>query len=172
MTMKYLDVEQGSPEWLEARKRHFCASDAAAMLGLSKNKTRAALLSMMASGTEKEFSAWEQEHLLEKGKKAEAYWRPIADKIIGKSLYPSVGVDVVEGLPLLASFDGITMSGRKTWEHKARSKYLIEFITEQTKRFSPLATRTRSSSLPQGSLPLSRMTGRCSIGRALSAASA
>ena len=42
--MKTLDLIQGSPEWLAARAQYFTASEAPAMLGLSKYKTRQELL--------------------------------------------------------------------------------------------------------------------------------
>ena len=44
MNRRVLDVVQGTPEWLAARARHFCASEAAAMLGLSSHRSRQALL--------------------------------------------------------------------------------------------------------------------------------
>jgi predicted phage-related endonuclease len=42
--MKILNLTQGSPEWLATRAQHFCASDAPAMMGVSKYKTRSDLL--------------------------------------------------------------------------------------------------------------------------------
>ena len=38
--MKILTVTQGTPEWLLARAPYFCASEAAAMMGVSKHQKR------------------------------------------------------------------------------------------------------------------------------------
>ena len=38
--MQIQNVKPNTPEWLAYRREHFCASDAAAMLGLSPHKTR------------------------------------------------------------------------------------------------------------------------------------
>ena len=38
------NVKQGSKEWHEFRARHFAASDAPAMMGVSPHKTRSELL--------------------------------------------------------------------------------------------------------------------------------
>jgi predicted phage-related endonuclease len=42
--MKIINVQQGSLEWLALRAQHWCASDAAAMLGVSALVTRSELL--------------------------------------------------------------------------------------------------------------------------------
>ncbi|RBL65385.1 hypothetical protein C3E98_043275, partial [Pseudomonas sp. MWU13-2625] len=116
--MKTLDLIQGSPEWLAARAIRFTASEAAAMLGLSDKVKRSELLHMKATGSEREFSEWVQRNLLDKGHEVEALARPIAEGIVGEDLYPATGVEDVEGLPLLASFDGITMLEDECWENK------------------------------------------------------
>ena len=48
--METLDIVQGSPEWLAVRPQYHCASDAAAMLGLSKRLQRNDLLHMCMAG--------------------------------------------------------------------------------------------------------------------------
>lgn len=49
-TMTVHDVQQGSPEWHALRAQHFCASEAAAMMGVSPYMTRSELLRQKATG--------------------------------------------------------------------------------------------------------------------------
>lgn len=128
--MEIIKAEQGSPEWLAIRKSHCCASDAAVALGLSKNMRRAELLALRWSGGEPEFSEWERRHLLEKGHEHERQARPMADEIIGEMLYPTTGRELIAGIPLLASFDGITLDDSQSWEHKMYSRELANYINE------------------------------------------
>ena len=126
--MQTLDLTQGSPEWHAARATRFCASDAASMLGLSKNENRADFMRLKATGGEKEFSAWAQRHLLDKGHEAEYGARFIAEGVVGDTLFPTIGVLDIDGMQLLASFDGITMDEGTTWEHKLFAEWLAEHI--------------------------------------------
>jgi predicted phage-related endonuclease len=112
--MQIHELIQGSDEWHQFRLEHFGASEAAAMLGLSKKVKRNDLLHMKHTGTAKEFGDWVQEHILDYGHEVEALARPINEKIIGKRLYP---VTCSEGR-LSASCDGLTMSETDGWEHK------------------------------------------------------
>jgi predicted phage-related endonuclease len=133
--MKTLDLVQGSPEWLAIRAKSFTASEAAAMLGLSDKVKRTELLHMKATGTAKEFSDWVQKNLLDKGHEVEADTRPIVEHRLKEDLYPTTGADEVEGLPLLASFDGITMMEDVCWENKMWNTALVEYI--QTNQDAP-----------------------------------
>ena len=126
--MNMLDLLQGTPEWHAARNTRFCASDAAAMLGLSKNETRDGLLRLKKTGSEREFSEWAQRHLLDKGHEFEAAARAIAEQVIGEDLFPVVGVIEIDGMQLLASFDGLTMDDDTVWEHKMHAGWLAEYI--------------------------------------------
>lgn len=126
--MKTLDLIQGSPEWIAARSSYLCASEASAMLGLSPHLTRSELLRMKATGAEKEFSEWVKRNLLEKGHEVEALARPIAEEQIGEELYPATGVIDIDGLKLLASFDGITMMEDASWENKMFNQALADSV--------------------------------------------
>lgn len=120
------DLVQGSPEWMEFRLKHFGASEAAAMLGLSKNVKRNELLHMKHTGTPKEFSDWVQEHILDRGHEVEALARPLIEMTLGEDLYPmvfSLG-------PLSASCDGLTMIEDTTWENKQFNQALYASIEE------------------------------------------
>jgi predicted phage-related endonuclease len=112
--MQIHELIQGSDEWHQFRLEHFGASEAAAMLGLSKKVKRNELLHMKKTGTAKEFSDWVQANILDYGHEVEALARPITEKIIGSRLYP---VTCSEGI-LSASCDGLTMSEARGWEHK------------------------------------------------------
>lgn len=122
--MKTLDLIQGSEEWQAARAKYFTASEAPAMLGLSKYQSRQELLRQKATGHAPEVSEQKQ-RLFDRGHEAEAAARPIVEEIIGDELFPATGTLEVEGLPLLASFDGITMDESVVWENKLRNEQLV-----------------------------------------------
>lgn len=123
--MQIVDVVQGSQEWLDLRTKHFCASEASAMLGLSKKLSRSDLLRMKATGAEREFSAWVRDNVLADGHEAEAAARPHVEAFMQEDLFPCTATLEVDGLPLLASFDGVTMDESATWENKLRNAGLV-----------------------------------------------
>lgn len=124
------DVQQGSQEWLALRAAHCCASEAAAMLGICNKTTRTELIRMKATGDGKEFSDWVQTNLLDRGHAVEALARPHAEALLNEELYPVVGTEVIEGVPVLASYDGLTMMEDKAFEHKQPNKDLIAYIKD------------------------------------------
>ncbi|GAB6035411.1 lambda-exonuclease family protein [Galenea microaerophila] len=126
MSMQVLNVLQGTEEWLEVRKNYFTASEAPAMMGVSKYMTREKLLKAKKFGDE-EVSSYTKK-LFEKGHAAEETARPIAEQIIGETLYPITGTKEVDGLKLLASFDGINLTADTIWEHKLFNQELAEQI--------------------------------------------
>lgn len=114
MTRQIHDLVQGSEQWQQFRMEHDGASEAAAMLGLSKLTKRSELIRMKATGFGKEFTEWVQANILDYGHVVEAMARPLVEKIIGDDLYPvtcSLG-------SLSASCDGLTMSEAIAFEHK------------------------------------------------------
>ena len=125
--MKTLDLIQGSEEWQAARAKYFTASEAPAMLGLSKYQSRQELLRQKVSGITPEVSEQKQ-RLFDRGHEAESAARPIVEETIGDELFPATGVLEVDGLPLLASFDGITMDESVVWENKLRNEQLVADI--------------------------------------------
>lgn len=127
--MKTVDLVQGSPEWHAHRAKHFNASDAPVMLGLSKKRTRNELLKEISTGISKEFSNYVQDNVIDPGHEYEAQARPWAEEIIGEDLFPVVGVFYdLDGLPLSASFDGVTMGEDVIFEHKTLNKELAESL--------------------------------------------
>jgi predicted phage-related endonuclease len=114
LTREIHNLLQGSDDWHAFRFNHHGASEAAAMLGLSKKVTRSELVRMKATGLAKEFSDWVQENILDYGHEVEALARPFAEKIIGDDLYPatlSLGRES-------ASCDGLNMAETIGFEHK------------------------------------------------------
>lgn len=128
------ELVQKSPEWRLYRATHNNASDAAAMLNCSPHKTRAQLLHERYLGMQPEFSQYVQEVVLDPGNEFESLARPIAEAIMGQTLYPAT----MSYGRLSASFDGLTFMGDETWEHKRLSRELAEIMTEKFTDFRRL----------------------------------
>lgn len=120
-------VLQGSRAWHEARAGRFCASEASAAMGVSKYQSRAALLRQKKTGIEEDVTDAKQ-RLFAAGHASEASTRDAAEAIVGEALYPATGTAEIEGLPLLASFDGITMAEDPSWENKLLNSDLARQI--------------------------------------------
>lgn len=121
------NTPQGSAAWHTARAKHFCASEAAAALGLSKYTTRKELLRQKATGLTEEVSPAKQ-RIFDAGHEAEALARPIAESIANTEFYPVVATLEVEGMALLASFDGIDILDEVVWENKLLNQSLIQQV--------------------------------------------
>jgi len=117
------DCAQGSEAWHTLRAKHYTASEASAMLGVSKYQTRADLIKRKATGLTEEIDAGTQRRF-DDGHAAEAAARPIVEGIVGDDLYPVTMSAEVNGLPLLASMDGLTMLGDIGWETKLLNQTL------------------------------------------------
>ena len=115
--MKIHKVVQGSPEWLELRRTTHNASEAPAMKGVSRYKTYAELVREKATGITPEITP-EQQRRFDEGHAAEDAARPIAEELLGESLYPMTATD--DAGYLLASSDGCTIppKGGVGFEHK------------------------------------------------------
>lgn len=127
--MKVHNVLQGSGEWLQLRAGAFTASEAPAMMGCSPYMTRTELLHQKHTGLAAEVNAATQ-RLFDQGHATEAQFRPIAEREIGEDLYPCTGSIVLDGMPLLASFDGLTMDYATGYEHKLLSEANVRAIHE------------------------------------------
>ncbi len=115
--MELHHVQQGSEAWHALRAQYFTASEAPAMMGASKYQTRDDLLKQKATGIVSEVDPGQQRRF-DSGHDTEAKFRPIAEELIGDELYPCTGSRMVNGLALLASFDGLTMDRNTVFEHK------------------------------------------------------
>ena len=76
------DCAQGSEAWHTLRAKHYTASEASAMLGVSKYQTRADLIKRKATGLAEEIDAATQRRF-DDGHAAEAAARSIVEGIIG-----------------------------------------------------------------------------------------
>jgi predicted phage-related endonuclease len=136
--MKTLELIPGSQEWHAHRATHFNASDAPAMMGCSKHKTRTQLLHELKTGVAPEVDAATQRRF-DEGHRIEALARPLAAQAIGEALYVVVGT---EG-ELSASFDGLTMAEDIAWEHKTLNDELRAAMTTMDGAALPLAYRVQ-----------------------------
>lgn len=116
--MKLHELIQGTPEWDAFRLDHNGASEAAAMLGLSKNVTRNELLQAKHTKEGKQFSDWVRTHILNHGHAVEAKARPLIEHIIGEDLYAVTCSNEDEGRKESASCDGLTLNYDIGFEHK------------------------------------------------------
>lgn len=124
--MKIIDCRQGDEVWHALRAKGRGASEAAAMLGLSKKTPRNELLRMKATGDVKEFSDWVQENLIDEGHRVEALARALREEDIADDLFPTVATD--DDGYLIASSDGIRDVGTRAFEHKMWNEVLAEYV--------------------------------------------
>lgn len=122
-----LQVQQGTREWLNARAKCFNASEAPAMMGVSAYMSRSELLRQKATGIVQEPDAATMGRF-NAGHEAEAKARPLAEEIIGESLYPIVATD--DSGKYLASSDGATMLIDTGFEHKLWNEALAAEVRE------------------------------------------
>ena len=115
---------QGSPEWSAFRLAHRGASEAAAMLGLSRKFSRSELLRMKHSGVAREFSDWLRRNVLDHGHEVEAMARSVMESMLGAELYP---VTCSRGR-LSASCDGLTVDDETAFEHKQWNEDLAAMV--------------------------------------------
>lgn len=126
--MKTIDgLIQGSESWHQHRAKSRNASDAAAMLGYSKYKTRNELLREKFTGIVPEVTE-QMQYLFDRGHQAEALARPRAEAELGVEFYP-VTATSDDGY-LSASFDGLTMDETLSFECKLINKDLIAYMMQ------------------------------------------
>lgn len=128
--MQLHEVQQGTPEWHDLRRQHHTASEAPVMMAASSKMRRDELLAMKSLGIEKEISEWTRRFLFSKGHEAEASIRPHIESMIEEELYPATGTNMVDQVPLLASFDGITLAEDLVFEHKYWNEDLATSVND------------------------------------------
>ena len=109
------DVKQGSEQWHALRATTRNASEAPAMMGVSRYKSRSALIAEKATGIIHEIDEPTQRRF-DAGHETEAKARAILEEKIGEDLYPLVATD--DEVYLLASSDGSDMCRTFGFEHK------------------------------------------------------
>ncbi|RQO83527.1 YqaJ viral recombinase family protein [Acidovorax sp. FJL06] len=125
------NVAQGSPEWLALRAGFYTASEAPAMAGESRYAKREELIAAKATGITQEPDSFKQA-LYDRGHAAEAAARPLAEEIIDDDLSPVTMTAMVDGLPLLASMDGLNFDGTIGWETKLWNEALAADVRANT----------------------------------------
>jgi len=118
--MEILNLVQGSPEWKEARRTAFNASDAPTIMGegyISLDKHIEITLGIKDDKPNKYM-----EKLFEESHEKEAECRVIMEEVLGFGLPPIVARRKVNGVMLQASFDGLNTKNGYIWEHKYTSK--------------------------------------------------
>lgn len=124
--MKILNLVQGSDEWLKAREEHFNASEAPSIFGESKYKSRTVLLNEKKGVKEKVPDHLQK--LFDKGHETEDKARDLLEFETAETFEPIVATLEVEGLPLLASLDGISEDHKTIFEHKLWNEVLAENV--------------------------------------------
>lgn len=127
--MKILNLVQGSAEWLKAREEHFNASEAPSIFGESKYKSRTVLLNEKKGVKEKVSDHLQK--LFDKGHETEDKARDLLEFETAETFEPIVATLEVEGLPLLASLDGISEDRKTIFEHKLWNEVLAENVRNQ-----------------------------------------
>lgn len=120
-------VQQGTPAWLQLRSGYPTASEAPAAQGVSRYMTRSELLRQKATGITPEHDDRTLARFAE-GHRVEELARPMAEEYLGEELSNVTMTAVVDGLPLLASLDGINFDGDISWECKLWNEGLAEQV--------------------------------------------
>jgi len=124
--MQTHNLIQGTKDWIEFRARHYGASEAGAMLGISPYMSRTELLQLKATGKEQEHSDYTK-LIFRNGHDAEAAARYLLEEDMQEDFYPvTCSKD-----KLSASVDGLTMDGSTAFEHKLLNNGLYESVLTQ-----------------------------------------
>ena len=121
--MEILLVKQNTDQWLAERIGKLTASSAPAIMGdgyRSRKESMEDFLQLSPPSNHSDFT----KKLFKRGHDTEALARPIIEKEINEVLAAITGVRYVEGLPLLASFDGLSYDFSLVWEHKSTDSQL------------------------------------------------
>jgi putative phage-type endonuclease len=115
--MKIIELEQNTPEWLEYRLQTRTASELSTVMGVNKYQKLNELLELKKTGKSKPISDFLQK-LFDKGHVAEDKARSILENEKQIKFKPLVGEIEIDGIKLLASFDGISEDHSVIFEHK------------------------------------------------------
>jgi putative phage-type endonuclease len=114
-----LDLEQGSEAWLQYRRTHITATDAAAIMGIDPNKTLYQKMKQKQDGTRDAVN-----EAMKEGSRLEPIARHAFIEVMGFNIRPTVGYQGCRDWQM-ASFDGITEDFKTCVELKC-SKNLYE----------------------------------------------
>lgn len=130
MSMIIHQLQQGTDAWHKFRAEHRTASDASAMLGYSKYKTRTELLQEKKTGITPEVTP-AQQVLFDKGHQTEAMARMIVEEKLNDEFFPVTGTSS-KRTEIAASLDGMTFCESILFEHKLWNLKLAQFMTEHS----------------------------------------
>lgn len=125
------NVKQGTQEWHELRDNSFTASNAPAMKGESKFKSRTKLMQELKFGLKETITDYKQK-IFDKGHAAEDAAREIIELETFEDFAPAVGSVELDGMVLLASLDGLSLDSNVVWEHKLWNETLAENVRNKT----------------------------------------
>lgn len=128
MSMIIHQLQQGTDAWHKFRAEHRTASDASAMLGTSKYKTRTELLQEKKTGIVPEVTPVMQS-LFDRGHQTEAMARLILEDDMADEFFPVTGTSS-ERTEIAASLDGMTFCGAVLFEHKLWNQKLAQFMLD------------------------------------------
>ena len=126
--MLTINASQGSDIWHSHRAQSRNASEAPALMGVSKYMTRNELLKQKATGIAPDVDAATQARF-DRGHQTEEMARCIVEEMIADELYPIVG-QTDDGY-LSASFDGVNMEGTLGFEHKLFNVQLAQAVRDK-----------------------------------------
>jgi putative phage-type endonuclease len=112
-----INMEQGSSEWLQLRRKHVCASDSPIIMGVSPWLTRQELLEQKRG----ERAAQIVNFPMQRGAVLEPEARSLAEKMLDTLFIPEVYVSGEHAF-MLASYDGISLDEKIILEIKCTSK--------------------------------------------------
>tara|TARA_B100000795_G_scaffold195015_1_gene149220 strand:- start:257 stop:1099 length:843 start_codon:yes stop_codon:yes gene_type:complete len=119
--MEILLVKQNTDQWLQHRVGKLTASSAPAIMGVGYKSRKEAMEDFLQISKPPEHSD-KMKALFQRGHDTEAVARPLIEKEFNEVLAPITGVRYVDGMPLLASFDGLSFDFKLVWEHKSTGK--------------------------------------------------
>lgn len=117
---------QGSPEWLAYRIGKNNASEVASAAGIATaDKPREQLMNERHTGEPEQVTNM-QRRIFDDGHRFEALSRPLGERLIGEDLIP----EVWSLGNMSASYDGVTIGGNITWEHKQWNQEFEAIFTD------------------------------------------
>jgi len=132
--MQAINLIQGTEQWHDFRKENYPASEAPAMMGVSKfiPKTPEVLAQYRLGIKEQVIDDFTQ-RIFDEGHAMEDAARPILAKLTEEIFAPTVGRIDIEGLTkgVSASFDGINFDGDTLFEHKKWNTHLAEQVRNE-----------------------------------------
>ncbi|WP_127471927.1 YqaJ viral recombinase family protein [Thiomicrorhabdus aquaedulcis] len=132
---EFVNLVQGSLEWLEFRKNHYPASEAPSMMGESKfEPLKPEDLALIRLGLKAVVVSDYQQTIFDNGHETEECARPLVAMLINEPLANTTCRMNVPSLSMMlsASLDGITFDGDTLFEHKQWNESLAEDVRNKS----------------------------------------